>query len=145
MSEFRVVKRADLPKPRRGPAVRMPQARLHKSGTLYLSVVAVEALGNRDCQVMVEFDEDAMILKFTVVDKLPKGISVADLFPLHIKTGKRNKRPLGMVYLKSLLSFIGHPPNGRSVDFPVAGYDPVNRSISLVLPAEQMSCNGSSN
>lgn len=139
-----IVRRSDLPVPARGPLARMPHARMHKSGMLFLSVVGLEALGSRDCQVMVEFDEETKVLKFTAVDKPPRGITEADLFQVRVRTGKKNKRPFGMIYVKGLLRFIGYPPNGESLDFPVAAFDPVNRSISLVLPVERLWSNVSS-
>lgn len=146
MSEYRVVKRSDVPIPKRGSRGKLPQARLHKTGTLYLSVLAIEALGNQDCLVMVEFDDQAMILKLTAIDQPPRGISREDLFQVRVRTGKRNKRPLGMLYLRSLLRYIGCPLK-ESTEFPVAAVDPVHRSISLVVPVpvEQVSCDGSSN
>lgn len=143
MPEFFIVKRADLPISR-GPVARMPHARMHKSGNLFLSVVSVEALGNQDCGLLVEFAEKEKILKFTAVEQLPRGITEADLFQLRVRTGKKNKRPMGMVYIKGLLRLIGYAPNGESLDFPVAAFDPLNRSISLTIPADQLCGSGSS-
>lgn len=138
-----IVRRSDIPVPVRGPIARMPRARMHKSGTLFLSVVAVEALGSQNCQIMADFDEPTMILKLIVVDKVPRGLTEKDLFPFRVRTGKKNKRPFGMIYIKGLLILIGYPPNGQSVDFPIAGFDPVNRSISLMIPADRLCGNGS--
>lgn len=140
MSEFRAVKRGDIPPAKTGPTMK-PRARLARTGFLYLSVKSIEALGNRNCRVMVEFDEESLMLKMTVMDKPPKGFSEEDLFPVTIKVGKRNTKPTGQIYMKSLLRYIGHPANGKPQEFPVTAVDPVNRSISLVVPA----CEDSSN
>lgn len=140
MGEFRVVRRSDLPVGTFGPRVRGPLARLHKTGILFLNVESVAALGvgNQDCQCLVEFDEETLILKISAVDKPPRGITTDDLFLLRIRLGN-NKRPLGMLYLRPLLRHIGCPINGKhSQQFPVASIDPANRSISLIVPAEQL-------
>ena len=148
MAEFRVVRRSDVPVGTFGPRVRGPLARLHKSGVLFLNVESVAVLGvvgNQDCTVLVEFDEESLILKITTVDKPPRGITANDLFLLRTRLGK-NKRPLGMLYLRPLLRHIGCPINGKhSQQFPVQSIDPANRSISLIVPAEQLAaCEDSS-
>lgn len=149
MAEFRVVRRSDLPVGTFGPRVRGPLARMHKSGILFLNVDSVAALGvgNQDCTVLVEFDEESLILKITAVDKPPRGITADDLFVLRIRLGNNNKRPMGMLYLRPLLRHIGCPINGKhSLQFPVQSIDPANRSISLIVPAEQLAaCEDSSN
>ena len=138
MSEFRIVKRADLPVATRGPKPRPATARLHKQGFLYLSVSAIQVLGNQDCRVMVEFDEQERILKLTAVDYPPKGIEESDLFQVRTRIGKGNRNPLGMLYIGGLLRYIGcvlNPP----LELPVAAVDARNRSISLVLPCDGFS------
>jgi hypothetical protein len=52
-----------------------------------------------------------------------------------------------LISLKALLRYIGFSENGAraSQEFQIAALDPRERSISLVLPAEQLPpCDGSS-
>lgn len=142
MPEFRMVKRGDIPRTRTRYPNRLPKATLQKSGTLVLSVGAVEALGSRSCGVLAEFDEESTILKLTVVDQPPRGLTEDDLFNLAVRGAKGQRRPLGMLYVGKLLQFIGCRING-SRTFPITT-DPPNRSISFKLPAE-MFCDDSSN
>jgi hypothetical protein len=147
MAEFQVIKRADIP--RAGTLAErklVPQVRLHKGGALYFSVLAAEVFGDRDCRVLAEFDEASSILKLTVAEKLPQGISEADCFPMRIrKQSKNSKRPIGIICVKALLGYIGFTENGQSQDFKITALDPRERSISFILPAEQlMPCDGSS-
>ena len=140
MSEFRIVKRTDVPMATRGPhAPRVVSARLHKTGNLYLSVSAIQVLGSHNCRVMVEFKEEERILKITAVDHPPRGIEEAALFPVRAYTAKRNKNPLGMLYIGALLRYIGCPLKSP-LQLPVAAVDAPNRSISLVLPCDGSSC-----
>jgi hypothetical protein len=148
MAEFQVIKRSNIPLAGSIADRRLvPVARLHKGGTLYLSVLAAEALGDRDCRVLAEFDEQSSVLKLTVADKLPVGISQEDCFPMRIrKQTKGSKRSIGQICVKALLRYIGFTENGgRSQEFQIAALDPRERSITLVLPAEQLPvCDGSS-
>lgn len=146
MSEFRIVKRADMPKMRGRRIVHQPRARLHKSGQLYLNAAAAKTLGTEDCLCLLEFDEESLILKITAVDQPPRGISEEDLFQVRIRIMKNFKQPMGRLYILSLLRYIGYSVKpGQSLKFPVTAVDPRNRSISLNVPAEQLSCDDSSN
>lgn len=144
MSEFSVIRRVDVPKSLTGrKRAQYPQVRLHAGGRLHFSVLAVQALGNQDCEVMVEFDESESILKFTTItakEKLPRGITENDLFPVTIRPGKTGHRPIGTVSIRSLLKHIGHPLNGkRSHEFPIVEMDPVGHSISVSVPTDDES------
>lgn len=138
MPEFQLIKRQDVPNAwqigKMGP--RSPKARLHSSGTILFSVLAAAVLGDRDCKVLIEFDEAARTLKFTVADKLPRGVSEADTFPLRIRcTGPANRRPIGMISLKALFNYIGFKWSGvPAVDLDITAIDAAARSITLVLP-----------
>lgn len=139
MAEFQVIKRTDVPNagPVHNRAV-MPIARLHRNGTLYLSVTAAAALGDRHCRCLVEFDESTSILKLTVAgEKLPKGFTLEDTFLLRFQKGPHSHRPLAMICLKSLLRYIGFEINGVPQVIEIERMDADERSISLVLPAEQ--------
>ena len=140
MPEFLIVKRTDIPRATKGPhAASVVSARLHKSGNLYLSVSAIRVLGSQNCQVMAEFAEEERILKITAVDHPPKGIEEAALFPVRAYVTKRNRNPMGMLYIGGLLRLIGCPLK-RPLELPVAAVDAQNRSISLVLPCDGSSC-----
>lgn len=144
-SEFRVVKRMDVPTQPRHRAVRA-WAKMTKAGALYFNVIACEALGNQDCLVLAEFDETAHILKFTVIDKPPRGITEADLFPMKIKMHAHSKRPAATILIGSLLRYIGFSMNGkRSIDFPIAALNAEERSISVVVPVEELCPKGEEN
>lgn len=135
MPEFQVIKRQDVPNAwqigKRLPEG--PKVRLHRSGTLFFSVVAVAALGEEDCRVMVEFDEVAHTLKFTVAEKLPRGVTEEDCFPMRIRKGPHNRRPIGMMSLRALFNFIGFEV-GTPRDLEIAAIDATSRSITLKLP-----------
>jgi hypothetical protein len=115
-----------------------PIARIHKNGTLYLSVLAVQALAlKKDCEVIAEFDEESRILRLSVADKLPPWLTVEDTFHLRLRLGSKGAaRPLAMICLKSLLKYIGFVQNGVSQEVEIAALDPDHRSISVVLPPE---------
>lgn len=139
MSEFRIVKKSDIPGADRvfgGSRPSGPLARLHKTGTLHLSVLAVEPLGiDADCYVLAEYDEISSILKLTVPDKLPRGVSQDDCFPMRVRKFK-GQRPMGVLNMKLLLSYIGFTINGGQ-RLEIAGIDAKERSISLMLPMSQ--------
>ena len=142
---FCVVKRSSVPNSGPpGDRPLAPKARLHKGGTLYLSVQAMQALSDQNCRLIAEFDEQASILRLTVAtaDKLPRGISLDDCFVLRTGAGKNNQRKLGMVSLKALLTYIGFRQPDASQELELAGFDREGRSISLVLPREQFSNGG---
>jgi hypothetical protein len=146
MGEFQVVKRTSIPNAREASARAVaPKARIHKNGTLYLSVLAIEALGvDQDSRVIVEFDAESRILRLTITDKLPVWLTEDDTFLLRLRLGSKGaQRPLGMVCLRALLSYIGFGQNGGSQEVQIVDLDPQHRSVSVVLPAEQ-SCDGSS-
>ena len=113
-----------------------PHARLHRGGTLFLSVIATEILADKDCGLLVEYDEHAATLKLSNPERLPRGIEEADTFPLRVRKGKNQKRPLGLISVKSLLRHIGFAADGN-YDFPVAATDRPNRSITLTMPQIQ--------
>ena len=142
MSEFRIVKKSDIPNVSSrsfGVGPLRPQARLHKGGTLFLSVMAVEPLQVReDCYVLAEFDEASSVLKLSVPEKLPRGVSESDCFVMRVRKLKGNQRPMGMLNVKPLLGFIGFKMNGGGQRFEIAGIDAEERSISLTLPAAQL-------
>lgn len=116
----------------RGPEA--PKVRLHKGGTLFFSVLAAEVLGDRDCRLLLEWDEQERTLKFTAVEKLPDGVEEADTFPMRIRVNPGAKRPIGMLSVKALLSYLGFKYRGQPEDFPIAALDKRRRSITLVLP-----------
>lgn len=139
MPEFRMIKRTDVPTAGVvSERVRRPIARLHRGGTCYFSVAAVGALSDRDCRVLAEFDERAAVLRVSVVgEKLPKGFTREDTFPLRVRTSKRNKRAIGMLSLKALLRYIGFEANGAQ-DLKIVEIDSERHTLSMVLPPEQL-------
>lgn len=142
MSEFRIVKRSDIPgasKDRLSAKASTPNARLHKGGTLFLSVLAIEPLGvDADCYVLAEFDEQSSVLKLSVPETLPRGVSESDCFTLRVRKLKGSHRPMGMINMKPLLKYIGLKING-GYRFEIAGVDTEEHSISLVLPMDEAS------
>lgn len=138
-----VVKRAEIPhawqvgKRKPDPA----KVRLHKGGTLFFSVLAVKAMGSKDCRVLAEYDEDKRWLKFTVVDRLPRGIAFEDTFKMRIRTGIHNKSPIGMISIASLLSYIQYKTKGIAEDMKIISLDEEERSVTLELPSSDDSLN----
>ena len=133
MNEFRLVKRSDLPTrfPFRGSSPGLPSARLHKLGNLYFSKAAAEVFGSRKLAI-VEYDEDARTLKFTAVDKPPRGLPEKDTFPLNWHMHKGSVMN-AWVAVKRLLKFLGFEFTGP-VGFQVTSVDPETHSLVVVLP-----------
>ena len=138
MPDYHVVKRSDIAGARTmfERANLEPRARLHKTGSLFLSVLAMETLSKEAVEVLIEFDQQAHTLQFSVPEALPPGITVEDCFHLQARKLKKSKRVSGVIAIKSLLDYIGFSRNG-AMDFPVIRTDPEKRSITLALPAER--------
>lgn len=142
MSGFSVIRKTDFPTPNR---VRKASVRLDRRGSLWLSALVAEALGGEHCRMLAEFDPESRILKFTAApEKLPRGLTEDDCFGCRMmKTSTAGARPQGLIVIASLLRYIGFRRNGNQ-SFEVVDLDPVERSLSLLLPAEQMeSCEDS--
>lgn len=146
MPEFQVIRRTDVP---RGQSTteraNKPSVRMHRSGVLYFSVMAMQALSDQqDCRVIVEFDPATRILKFTVPDKLPQGLTESDFFTVRTRKTKKSKRVQGLFSANALFHYIGLPCNQNKI-LPIVGVDPQHRSVSIRVPAEEPcdSSNGS--
>lgn len=137
MPEFALIKRTEVPNAWQVGTHELggPKARLHRRGCLYFSVQAAAVMGTEDCRVLAEYDEAACTLKFTRMEnRLPRGISESDLFPMRIRTpGPNNRRPIGMISILALLKYIGFELTDGPVDFPIVAIDAEARSITLSL------------
>ena len=136
MPEFATIKRSEVPNAWKVGTRELagPKARLHRGGCLYFSVQAAAVMGTEDCRVLAEFDEDARTLKFTrMEDRLPRGVTEGDLFPMRIRTGPNNRRAIGMISIQALLKYVGFECGNGPVDFPIVGIDREARSITLSL------------
>jgi hypothetical protein len=134
MPEFRIVRRTDVPANDKMPKLAQPpHARLHSGGTLFLNVLATEVISDSDCGILVEYDDQANTLKLSNPEKLPRGVSESDCFPMRVRCGKKQRRATGMISMKRLLRHIGYQING-ACDFPVKHVDKENRSITVEVP-----------
>ena len=138
MPEFEVIKRGDVPNAWQiGSRIpESPKVRLHRGGTLFFSVLATQVMGREDCRVLAAFDESARTLKFTAVDllHLPDGVTEADCFPMRIRSGKHNRRPVGAISIKALLTWLGVRQKYNAQDLEITNVDTKGRSITVVLP-----------
>ena len=130
---FRVVRRTDLPARARfnGSTPGKPHARLHKLGNLHFSKAAAEIFDGRP-MVFVSFDEEARRVKFTAVDKPPKGLEEEHCFPLnyHSYKGTRTDCAIAVKRLFALLEIEFVAP----VDVSIGELNPQAHSITVAVP-----------
>lgn len=131
---FKFVKRSLLPPKNRfnGKTAGKPHVRLHKGGTLYFSKMAGEAFAGRG-RAVIEYDEDAQTLKFTAVDKPPRGLAEEDCFLI---TRHQHKGSVinCCIAVKRLLKYLGFE-FAQPIDFPFVQMNLETHSIELMIPA----------
>ena len=130
---FRVVRRTDLPARARfnGSTPGKPHVRLHKLGNLHFSKAAAEIFDGRP-MVFVSFDEEAQRIKFSAVDKPPKGLTEAECFPLnyHSYKGTRTDCAIAVKRLFALLEIEFVAP----IDVSILELNPQAHSITVAVP-----------
>ena len=131
---FKFVKRSLLPSTNRfnGKMAGQPHVRLHKGGTLYFSKMAGEVFASRE-RAVIEYDEDAQTLKFTAVDKPPRGLAEDDCF-LITRHNYKGAAVNSCIAVKRLLRYLGFE-YAQPIDFPVSAMNLETHSIELVIPA----------
>ena len=134
MDNFRVVRRTDLPSRSRfnGSKPGDPHARLHKHGNLHFSKAAAEMFEGRQ-RAVVSFDEDAHTLKFTAVDKPPKGLKPEDCFVLNYHSYKGVRTDCA-VAVKRLWEFLRIEFVGPA-DVEILNLNQQAHSITVAVPA----------
>ena len=131
---FKFVKRSLLPSPKRfnGKMAGQPHVRLHRGGTLYFSKMATEVFGDFG-RAIIEYDEDAQTLKFTAVDKPPRGLAEDDTFLIT----RHNHKGAVMnccIAAKRLLKYLGFEYS-EAIDFTVDAINSETHTIVLGIPA----------
>lgn len=133
---FKFVKRSLLPSKNRfnGKMAGQPHVRLHKGGTLYFSKMAGEVFAGRG-RAVIEYDEEAQTLKFTAVDKPPRGLAEDDTF-LITRHNHKGAVVNSCIAAKRLLKYLGFE-YANPIDFPVkpGSLNLETHSIELVIPA----------
>jgi hypothetical protein len=133
-SDFRIIRKQDLPLAARGPWRTRPIVRLAK-GQLYFSHRA--NIFARCRLVLVEFQETSGTLKFTgIPDPLPNGLVEDDLFRV-TKQGRQGEKSGCSVAVKSLLAHLHFPPNGAPRELEIVSMDSEARSICVILGSSE--------
>ena len=130
---FRVVRRTDLPSRSRfnGSKAGNPHVRLHKHCNLHFSKAAAEMFDGR-ARAVVSYDEHAGTLKFTAVDKPPKGLKQEDCFVLnyHSYKGARTDCAVAVKRLWEFLRLEFLAP----ADVEIVDLNQQARSITVAVP-----------
>ena len=131
---FRVVRRTDLPSRSRfnGSKPGNPHVRLHKLGNLNFSKTAAEIFEGRP-RAVVAYDEQAGTLKFTAVDKPPKGLTEEQCFPLNYHSYKGARTDCAIA-VKRLFAFLDIELSGP-VDLSILELNQQAHSITIAVPA----------